>query len=147
MNVLDAVASLVARRPRGIVAVAAVFGIVALVFGGRVAQSLAPFGFDDPATESVKARETVERVAGYDPDLVLVAIVQPFTRSEVERTAALLEREPTVERVLTVYQTRDPASMAKGICGKSVYFAPKRSAMRNFSSTPMRSLNFSKVIS
>ena len=110
---LDAVASLVARRPRGIVAVAAVFGIVALVFGGRVAQSLAPFGFDDPATESVKARETVERVAGYDPDLVLVAIVQPFTRSEVEHTAALLDKEPTVERVLTVYQTRNPAMVSR----------------------------------
>ena len=109
---LDAVASLVARRPRWIVAAAAAFGIVALVFGGRVAQSLAPFGFDDPATESVKARNTVERVAGYDPDLVLVAIVQPFTRSEVERTAAALEREPTVERVLTVYQTHDPAMVS-----------------------------------
>jgi uncharacterized membrane protein YdfJ with MMPL/SSD domain len=119
LDVLDAVASLVARRPRGIVAVAAVFGIVALVFGGRVAQSLAPFGFDDPATESVKARETVERVAGYDPDLVLVAIVQPFTRSEVGRTAALLDREPTVERVLTVYQTRDPAMVSRD--GKATY--------------------------
>jgi RND superfamily putative drug exporter len=94
--VLDAVASLVTRRPRWIVAAAAAFGIVALAFGGRVAQALAPFGFDDPATESVKARNTVERVAGYDPDLVLVAIVQPFTRSEVERTAAALEKEPTV---------------------------------------------------
>ena len=110
---LDAVASLVTGRPRWIVAAAAAFGIVALAFGGRVAQSLAPFGFDDPATESVKARNTVERVAGYDPDLVLVAIVQPFTRSEVERTAAALEKEPTVERVLTVYQTHDPAMISR----------------------------------
>src|SRR5436190_5996957 len=110
---LDAVASLVARRPQRIVVAAAVFGIVALVFGGRVAQSLAPFGFDDPATESVKARNTIERVAGYDPDLVLVAIVRPFTKRNVARTVDALDSEPTVERVLTVYQTHDPGMVSR----------------------------------
>ena len=65
-----------------------------------------------PRPRASRRATTVERVAGYDPDLVLVAIVQPFTRSEVERTAAALEREPTVERVLTVYQTHDPAMVS-----------------------------------
>jgi len=100
--VLDAVANLVTRRPGWIAVTAAALAAVALVFGAGVAKSLAPFGFDDPATESVKARNTIERTAGYDPDLVLTAIVRPFTRQNVERTAETLSDEPAVARVVTV---------------------------------------------
>ena len=93
--------------------------MVALVFGAGVAESLAPFGFDDPATESVKARETVERAARYDPDLVLTAIVRPFTRENVVRTAARLKEEPTVARVVTVYETHDLTMVSRD--GQATY--------------------------
>ena len=110
---LDAVARLVTGRPWWIALAAAALGAVGLAFSAGVARSLAPFGFDDPATESVKARRTVERTAGYDPDLVLAAIVRPLTRANVERTAATLRREPTVVRVLTVYKTRDRTMVSR----------------------------------
>jgi uncharacterized membrane protein YdfJ with MMPL/SSD domain len=111
--VLDAVANLVTRRPGWIAIAAAALGVVALAFGAGVAKSLAPFGFDDPATESVKARETVERTAGYDPDLVLTAIVRPFTRGNVERTVERLNHEPAVARVVTVYETHDRTMVSR----------------------------------
>jgi uncharacterized membrane protein YdfJ with MMPL/SSD domain len=111
--VLDAVARLVTRRPRSIAVAAAAFAAIALVFGAGVAGSLAPFGFDDPASESVQARRTVERTAGYDPDLVLTAIVRPFTRRNVDRTVARLNDDPAVEHVVTVYETHDRTMVSR----------------------------------
>ena len=116
---LDAAARLVTRRPGWIAVAAAALAAVALVFGASVATSLAPFGFDDPATESVKARTTVERTAGYDPDLVLTAIVRPFTRANVGRTTARLSDEPAVAHVVTVYETHDRAMVSRD--GRATY--------------------------
>ena len=110
---LDAVATLVTRRPGWVASGAALLAAVALVFGAGVAKYLAPFGFDDPATESVQARKTIERTAGYDPDLVLTAIVRPFTRQRVLRTAATLAREPAVAHVVTVYETHDRTMVSR----------------------------------
>ena len=110
---LSAVASAVARRPGLVVFGAAVLAAVALGFGANVAKHLAPFGFDDPSTESVKAREAVESAAGYDPDLVLTAIVRPFTRRNVERTVARLRGEPSTARVLSVYSTGDRTMVSR----------------------------------
>ena len=110
---LDAVATLVTRRAWWIALGAAALAAVALAFGAGVARSLAPFGFDDPATESVKARKTVERTAGYDPDLVVAAIVRPFTRANVKRVAAKLNADPAVVRVLTVYDTHDRTMVSR----------------------------------
>jgi uncharacterized membrane protein YdfJ with MMPL/SSD domain len=104
--VLEAVATLVTKRPGLIAAAAALLGAVALVFGAGVAKSLAPFGFDDPATESVKARETVERTAGYDPDLVVTAIVRP--PAEIRRVSTELRGDPVV-RVVTFARNSDAA--------------------------------------
>jgi uncharacterized membrane protein YdfJ with MMPL/SSD domain len=104
--VLEAVATLVTKRPGLIAACAGMLGAVALVFGAGVAKSLAPFGFDDPATESVKARETVERTAGYDPDLVVTAIVRP--PSETRRVSTELRGDPVV-RVVTFARNSDAA--------------------------------------
>jgi uncharacterized membrane protein YdfJ with MMPL/SSD domain len=117
--VLDTVATLVTKRPGLIAVAAAMLGAVALLFGAGVAKSLAPFGFDDPATESVKARNTVERTAGYDPDLVLIAIVRPYTRQEIARTVTTLRAEPAVARVLTVYNTRDRTMVSRD--GRATY--------------------------
>jgi putative drug exporter of the RND superfamily len=111
--VLTGVATLVTKRPALVVAGAAVLAVVALVFGANVAKHLGPFGFDDPATESVRAREAVERAAGYDPDLVLTAIVRPFTRTNVERTVARLRAEPVTARVLSVYSTGDRTMVSR----------------------------------
>jgi RND superfamily putative drug exporter len=117
--VLAAVASLVTRRPGRIAVAAAAAGLAGAVFGAGVASSLAPFGFEDPAAENVRAREAVERAAGYDPDLVLVAIVRPFERELVERTEAKLREEPTVAQVLTAYTTRDRAMVSRD--GRATY--------------------------
>ncbi len=116
---LEAVATLVTRRPAWIAVAAAAFAAVALTFGADVAKSLAPFGFDDPATESVKARKTVERTAGYDPDLVLTAIIRPYTRRNVLRTVATLREETAVARVLSVDRTHDPSMISRD--GRATY--------------------------
>src|SRR3954451_17880873 len=92
---------------------AVALAVVAFAFGANVAKHLGPFGFDDPATESVKAREAVERAAGYDPDLTLTAIVRPFTRGNVERTVARLHAEPATARVLSVYSSGDRAMVSR----------------------------------
>jgi uncharacterized membrane protein YdfJ with MMPL/SSD domain len=110
---LNAVSSLVSRRPALVVVGAALVGVVALAFGANVAKHLGPFGFDDPATDSVKARNAVEQAAGYDPDLVLTAIVRPFTRANVERVVTGLRRERSVARVASVYTTGDRSMVSR----------------------------------
>jgi uncharacterized membrane protein YdfJ with MMPL/SSD domain len=111
--VLSSIASAVTRRPGLVVIGAAALAVVALVFGAGVAKHLGPFGFDDPATESVEARKAVERAAGYDPDLTLTAIVRPFTRGNVERTVARLRAEPATARVLSLYSTGDRTMVSR----------------------------------
>ena len=52
----NALASLAQRHGKRTVIFAAVFFVIAGALGGGVASKLAPYGDDDPATESVKAR-------------------------------------------------------------------------------------------
>lgn len=133
-------ATLVERRPRIIVVVAAAFAVVAGTFGGSVADSLKPFGFDDPASESVRARETLERATGANPDRPLIAVVSARSdvlarraRTKVERIASRIRREPLVAEVLTTYSTRDRAMISKD--GKSTY------VLATFKAAPDRDVN------
>ena len=52
----DALARLADRHARRVGLIAIAFFVLAGVFGGSVASQLAPYGDDDPATESVKRR-------------------------------------------------------------------------------------------
>ena len=66
-------AQLAERRGRRVVIVAVVLAIVAGALGAGVADRLDPYGADDPATESVKAADQLER-AGYRETGVVVLV-------------------------------------------------------------------------
>ena len=61
---LDRLSGLVDRRAKVVVAITAVFFLVAAYFGGNVAEYMGPYGDADPATESIRADELLQD-AGY----------------------------------------------------------------------------------
>ncbi|MGI8804108.1 MAG: MMPL family transporter [Thermoleophilaceae bacterium] len=101
-----ALASLAHRRSRWVLVLAVAAGIAAGALGGGVAEKLDPYGADDPATESVRATERLER-AGVNPSVDVVALIAPGEpvrsaagRDEVDRIRAEIEAAPDVSRVL-----------------------------------------------
>jgi putative drug exporter of the RND superfamily len=104
--VLDALARFIARRRRLVLAVAAVVVVIAGVFGGPVVGLLdTDDDFEDPASESIRARDAVERATGASasPDLIaLVRLGAPFdspeARQKLERVTGLM-RDPDVARI------------------------------------------------
>jgi uncharacterized membrane protein YdfJ with MMPL/SSD domain len=96
-----ALASLANRRPKRVVIVAAALFLVAGALGGNVAERLGPYGADDPATDSVRANDLIER-GGVQPGVDLVALGPKDAR--LDRLAAELRREPAVGRVVTWHQ-------------------------------------------
>ncbi len=68
----NALASLAQRHGRRTVIFAAVFFVVAAALGGGVASKLAPYGADDPATESVKASDRLEADGYRDPSVIVL---------------------------------------------------------------------------
>ena len=124
---LERVGGLVTRRPRRVVAVAAVVGLLALAFGSRVAEALEPFGFDDPGSESERGETFLEQKTDVNPNIALVAIVRTrgdvptsgVAREAVRRVAATIARDPAVARTVTYETTRDPAFVSK--TGRATY--------------------------
>jgi len=121
-----ALADLAQRRPRRIAVIAAAFFVLAGALGGSVAERLDPYGADDPATESVQARERLERAGGLQPDPGVIALVDAggpvrsaAARRRVGDVAAELRRDPAVARVVTFYDSRDPAMVSRD--GRSTY--------------------------
>jgi hypothetical protein len=47
--------ALASRKPRRVVTIGAFLAVAAAILGGNVAQSLGPYGADDPATDSAKS--------------------------------------------------------------------------------------------
>jgi uncharacterized membrane protein YdfJ with MMPL/SSD domain len=123
-----AVARLAHRRPGRVVAVAVLVAIGAALFGGGVAKRLYPYGAEDAATDSVKAKRLLEHASGADPAVGLVALVDthaaPGTRgarAQVTRVARTLRRDRSVARVDSFYTTRDRAMVAHD--GRTQYLA------------------------
>jgi RND superfamily putative drug exporter len=94
--------------------------VAAGAFGGTVANRLFPYGADDPATGSVKAKKLLERTTGSDPAVGLVALVHTgagahssAAQAKVARVARVLRRDRDVARVDTFYATRDRAMVSR----------------------------------
>jgi RND superfamily putative drug exporter len=100
------------------------FFLLAGALGGSVASRLDPYGADDPATETVKAREQLED-AGFRP-LAVVAIVKnapvtkPATRARVEALERGVRRRADVKSVTGYYDTGSPAFVSRD--GHATYF-------------------------
>jgi uncharacterized membrane protein YdfJ with MMPL/SSD domain len=104
--VLDALARFIARRRRSVLAVAAVAVVVAGIFGGPVVGLLdTDDDFEDPAAESIQARNAVEAATGQSasPDLIaLVRLDAPFDSPEAQEKLARVTaemRDPDVAQV------------------------------------------------
>jgi RND superfamily putative drug exporter len=122
----EAIARLAQRRPRRVVVVAVLVAVGAGAFGGGVAKRLYPYGADDPATASVKAKKLLEHATGTDPAVGLVALVDTGSppgaaaaRARVDRVARALKRDGSVARVESFYGTHDRAMVSRD--GRSQY--------------------------
>jgi uncharacterized membrane protein YdfJ with MMPL/SSD domain len=107
------IAALATRRPWRIVAVTLVLAAVAGVIGTPVASMLPAGGFEDPASQSVKARDAMFAAAGVSEDGTIVALVRPrggndvsspAGRSDIDTVARAMGSQPGVARVVTPEQ-------------------------------------------
>jgi uncharacterized membrane protein YdfJ with MMPL/SSD domain len=121
----NALASLAQRHGKRTAIFAVIFFIVAGALGGGVADKLAPYGADDPDTESVKAIDRLEEAGYRDPSvLVLVQDVDPNSRQGQARIAGLedeLKADPEVATVTSYLDTRSPDFVSRD--GDATYLA------------------------
>ncbi|MEM9463830.1 MAG: MMPL family transporter [Actinomycetota bacterium] len=79
---LERVTHLVLSRPRAVLAVAFVSLVVSFVVGGTIADHLGEGGFDDPGSDSVRAREELDsRFGAGAADLVVLATIDETVAS------------------------------------------------------------------
>jgi len=111
-----------ARRV-GLIAIA--FFLFAATFGGSVASKLDPYGADDPATETVQAREHLQDAGFRSPSVIGVVknspVAKPATRARVEALERQLRERPDVAAVNGYYETHSTAFLSED--GNSTYFA------------------------
>jgi uncharacterized membrane protein YdfJ with MMPL/SSD domain len=121
----ERLALLAERRGRMVVIAAVVLAIAAGALGSGVADRLDPYGAEDPATESVKAADRLER-AGYRETgvVVLVDDVEIDSAAGRERIAALTDRirsDQDVAAVASFYNTGSRDFVSRD--GRSTYLA------------------------
>ncbi len=121
----DALARLADRRARRVGLIAILFFVLAAALGGSVAKRLDPYGADDPATESVKASETLQNAGFRAPGAIVIVknapVASPATRARVESIARELRRRKDVASVTGFYETRSRAFVSND--GRSTYLA------------------------
>jgi RND superfamily putative drug exporter len=122
---MDRLASLADHRARRVLVLAGIFFVVAGALGAGVADRLAPYGADDPDTESVKAADLLED-AGYRDTAVVVLVRGLDVRSAAgrERVGELARKvgsDPDVASVADFFTTRSPDFVSKD--GRSTYLA------------------------
>ena len=110
---------------RRVLLVAVIGAAIAGVFGAGVSSHLSPYGVDDPATQSVQAKDRFQAATGRQIDPGVVALVSSgdvrsrAARQRVEGIAAELGAQPDVASVQSFYTTHDPAMVARD--GRSTY--------------------------
>src|SRR5512132_3605495 len=108
----NALASLAQRHGRRTVIFAAVFFVVAGALGGGVASKLAPYGADDPATESVKADDRLEADGYRDPSVIVLlqktSPTSPAGQQRIQQIERQLRADSDVARVTGYLETRSP---------------------------------------
>ena len=120
----DTLARFADRRARRLVIGAVVLFVIAGVLGGSVANRLDPYGAEDPATESVKAKDQLE-AAGYRSPAVLVVVEdapvgKPASRARVTSLERQVAARTDVKSVTGYYDSRSPAFVSDD--GDSTYF-------------------------
>ena len=120
----DALARFADGKARNIGIFAIAFFFVAAAVGGSVADRLDPYGADDPATETVEAREQLQDAGLRVPAVIAVVedapVSQPATRARVTKLENSVRRRADVASVSGYYDTRSPAFVSRD--GDSTYF-------------------------
>ncbi len=121
----DALARLADRSARRVGLAAIAFFLLAGALGGSVASRLDPYGAEDPASETVRARQSLEAAGLRSPAVIAVVedapVADPATRARIERLEAQVRRRPDVATVSGYYDTRSRAFVSRD--GRSTYFA------------------------
>jgi RND superfamily putative drug exporter len=102
-------------RRIGIFAIA--FFLLAAVLGGSVASRLDPYGADDPATETVEARERLQDAGLRAPAVLAVVedapVAEASSQARVEALERSVRRRADVQAVSGYYDTRSPAFVSR----------------------------------
>jgi uncharacterized membrane protein YdfJ with MMPL/SSD domain len=118
-------AGVTSRRPWRVVALAVAFAAVGVLVGAPGVGGLSSGGFDDPSSQSIQAKERLERATGISSGASLVALVRPeggvrdaAGRGEVASVARSLRADPGVARVVG---PEGPSSPLVSGDGRSAY--------------------------
>jgi RND superfamily putative drug exporter len=121
----DSLARFADGNARRIGTAAILFFLLAGAIGGSVASRLDPYGADDPATETVQAREQLQDAGLRAPAVIAIVEHAPLanasTRARVEALERSVRRRPDVQSVSGYYDTRSPAFVSRD--RRSTYFA------------------------
>ena len=121
----NSLASFAQRRGKRTVIFAAVFFVVAGALGGGVASKLAPYGDDDPATESVKATDRLEADGYRDPSVIVLfqntSPTSPAGQQRIQQVERQLRADPDVARVTGYLDTQSRDFVSSD--GKATYLA------------------------
>jgi uncharacterized membrane protein YdfJ with MMPL/SSD domain len=121
----NSLASFAQRHGKRTVIFAAVFFVVAGALGGGVASKLAPYGDDDPATESVKATDRLEADGYRDPSvIVLFQNTSPTSsagQQRIQQVERQLRADPDVARVTGYLETQSRDFVSNN--GNATYLA------------------------
>lgn len=119
---LDQLANIVFRRPRGVLAVGAGLLLLGALIGAPVVGLLSSStsGFEDPSSESVITRELLERAAGVNPEIGVVALVRlpetvesPGSRAKLLDVADTISADPAVAVVSGFLEAGEDAFVSR----------------------------------
>jgi uncharacterized membrane protein YdfJ with MMPL/SSD domain len=120
----DALARFADGNARRIGIFAILFFLLAAAIGGSVASRLDPYGADDPATETVKAKEQLQDAGLRVPAVLAVVenapVAKASSRARVEALERSVRRRADVKSVSGYYDTHSPVFVSRD--GKSSYF-------------------------
>jgi uncharacterized membrane protein YdfJ with MMPL/SSD domain len=128
------IANLTWKRPKLVLALVAVFALLAVAIGHDVEQHLKAAGFTDPSSESEQATDLLRESLGYDPNPAIVLVVRspgggplnlrsPAVRHDVNKLSGEVAKVEYVGRVLN--PLRNPRTGAELIAedGESLAIA------------------------
>jgi uncharacterized membrane protein YdfJ with MMPL/SSD domain len=121
----NSLASLAEGHGKRVAIFAVIFFVVAGALGGGVASKLAPYGADDPATESVKATDRLDEDGFRQASvIVLVQDIDPSSKAGHARIAKLedeVKADPDVASATSYLDTRSRAFVSRN--GDASYIA------------------------
>jgi uncharacterized membrane protein YdfJ with MMPL/SSD domain len=111
------------RHPRRTAVLALLLVLLAAVLGGPVASKLnARNAFEDPSSQSARARAQIERATGIESSAGVIALVQAAPSSAtVSAAARTLRHDPAVASVASYADTHDAALVSRD--GRSTLLA------------------------